>query len=266
MKSVAIITGASSGLGRALAPLLARQNYHVALVGRDPGRLEEVILSAPTTLQPRMKSVAADLSLDKQVATVVERCQAQFGKETTIDLLVNNAGASVTGRMEDIPTADYERCWRLNYWACVLLVGQVLPLMKQRKKGTIANVISGVAHRALPYESAYCAAKAALKALTESLMLEAEPFGIDVLLFSPGPISSEFLSHRQHFGNTRIVHPPRAARTPEVVAWKLHRAITRRKRRTVIGVSAKVFAFLNLLCPWLVDRILSKMYRIQLSR
>lgn len=255
----AIVTGASSGLGRALALRLLRRGYRVVLVGRNEAALRKVSENASEA-----RILLADLADASQTASLVDKSTDLLGV-ARIDLLVNCAGMAVTGRAEDISEAQYEKCWRVNFTSAVSLARQVLPRMKSRRAGTIVNVSSGVARRALPYISPYCSAKAALNSFTESLRVEVACFGIKVMLFSPGPVTSNFHEATEHCGSTKLAFPPFRGVDADRVAEKLERAIVAGKTRVVLGLRASVAYHLNYWIPKLTDFIVGSLYRLEIK-
>jgi len=254
----ALITGASSGLGRALAVELARIDYALALVGKDQKRLEETIRLIPLPGRQHAKVIVADMTADHDVRELVKRCQRELAESNGPELLVNNAGATVSGPIEEIPFAEYERIGRLNFYAPVSLIQQALPQMKMARKGIIVNVSSGVARRGVPCEAPYCAAKAALTVFTESLRVEVAPFGIHVLLFSPGHISSRFADNRISYGSFYRKTIISKSNSPEWAARRCMRAIEKRKSSELLGLKAKVLLHFNYWCPSILDWLLGR--------
>lgn len=240
----ALVTGASSGIGRALLPLLSRAGYSLTTVGRT---LSEDI---------GHKIIAADLADPAQVAQIID-------EKMPLDLLVNCAGYGASGRFEDIPEEAYRRCWQVNFAAPVALVRHALPIMRKAGRGTIVNVTSGVGGRALPYISPYATAKAALNSFTDGLRLELKDTPIKVLLFSPGPVASGFQKAKQHFGATKLEFPPLNGRDPEWVAERLFRAIESGEERVQLGQKARLIEHLNYWSPKLVDKILANKFKLR---
>ena len=255
---VAIVTGASSGLGRELTRKLLANDYRVAVIGRSAVRLQSAIAG----YENRAKIVEADLSQATSVEGLVERCLAEL-QESSVDLLINCAGFAVTGKLQDIPEVIYEQCWRVNFTSAVSLVKQSLPHMIRENSGMIVNVSSGVARRALPFISPYCSAKAALSSFTESLRVELAFTQIKVMLFSPGPVTSGFHDSTVHCGETVLAFPPFIGVEAEIVAQKLFRAIEQKRTRVVLGFRASLAYHLNYWLPSLTDLIVRLVYRIQ---
>ncbi len=257
----ALITGASSGLGKALALAMAEKGHEVILVGRRQPYLAEIISQASALAKSRMRFVVADLSKDSDVATLFRRCESQFPDNKPIDVLVNCAGYAVSGRVEEIPAKDFEDCWKVNFLSAVSLVRQALPSLRSRR-GIIVNVGSGVARRALPFVSPYCSAKASLLSFTDSLRVEVAHEGICVMHFSPGPVKSGFHEATVHRGNSPLAFPPFYGKDPSQVAQSLYRAIEKRRSRVVLGMKASVAHHLNYWFPRFTDWLIGRMYRV----
>ena len=251
----AILTGASSGIGRALAPLLVQAGYHVGLVGRDAKGLED--LKQALHDSSRFEVLPTDLSDIEAVKTVCSR----YGKD--VDLLVNCAGIAVTGKLEDIPSTEFERIWKINFLSPVTLCQAVLPQMKERKRGMIVNVTSGVSRRALPFISPYSSAKAALNSFTESLRVETQDSGIDVCLFFPGPVEQRFHANTVHYGKGKLKFPPFHGQMPDTVAARLMRAITHKEKVVALGGKTNVAHHMNYWAPQLTDRLVKMLYRME---
>lgn len=255
----ALLTGASSGLGRALALKLAAEGYEVSVVGRNEKALQALV--AEKAAAGRIRYTLADLSKPTEAEGLVARALSAWPEQRPFTLLVNCAGFAVTGRVEDIPAEAWARSWQVNFYSAVALVQQVLPAMKQNRMGLICNVGSGVGRRAIPFTAPYCVAKAALHSFTESLRVEVAGSGICVQLFSPGPIASNFHQASEHYGKP-IYEPPFAGKSPEAIAEYAYHAIEARKERVVLGRKASLAHHLNYWAPRFTDKLLMRIFRI----
>lgn len=256
-----ILTGASSGLGRSLALKLLANGYRVALVSRNETELNKVKLTAGKNGE-NARIFTADLTDLASLNGLVQKCLDSLGTPHTLHHFVHCAGYSVTGRVEDIAAAEFERCVRVNFLSAVELIQQALPAMKNSGRSAITLVGSGAAKRALPYVSPYCVAKAALHSYAESARVELKPQGVRLLLFSPGPIQSNFRAATIHLGNTQIVEPPFHGKDPNWIANKMMAAMESNQERVLIGMRANLAHHLNYWMPKFTDRLVSRMYRI----
>jgi len=259
MQKTALITGGTSGLGKALAIKLAKKDYSVAIVGRDPERLRSVVEEASSHTKQVIKALPCEFANENEVDGLFEKAQQALGN--SIELLVNNAGYSVLGSVEDVPLDEMKRCWNVNFVSAVNLTKQALPEMLKLKKGMIVNISSGTAFRAVPYESAYCSSKAALKSFSESLRVEVEKSGVQILIFSPGPLASSFFDARPKFGNSHSPSIPFKGQDPKSIAENLYKAILARKKVVTLGWKAQMVSHLNQFSPILVDKLMKRIYK-----
>ena len=184
MKRIVLITGASSGIGRATAELLAARGYSVAATAREPGDLRG--LPSGPDLALFQLDVTDEGSIERAVRGVVER----FGG---IDVLVNNAGFGLFGPLEGTTPEQVELQFKTNVCGAVSLIRHVMPVMRARGGGTIVNVSSVGGRTAAPFASLYHASKFALEGLSESLRYEAALHGIRVKLVEPGHFKTGFI-------------------------------------------------------------------------
>lgn len=181
----ALITGASSGIGRATALALADVGYDILLVARDEQKLG--IVAAEVEGKGRK---AETLSLDlSQVEQIQSQLQAFIG-EGGLDVLINNAGIGYTGRLADMPLADWQQVMNLNLGSVFECTRAVLPMMRKAKAGTIVNIASVAAYNAFPDWGAYGVSKAALVSLSKAFAVEERGHGIRVSIVSPGAVNT----------------------------------------------------------------------------
>ncbi len=181
----ALITGASSGIGRATAIALAEAGYDILLVARDEAKLAKVAGEVEGKGQK-----ATTLSLDlNDVETIQSKLQAFIG-EGGLDVLVNNAGIGYTGRLAEMPLADWQQVMNLNVGSVFECTRAVLPMMRKAKAGTIVNIASVAAYNAFPEWGAYGVSKAALVSLSKGFAVEEREHGIRVTIVSPGAVNT----------------------------------------------------------------------------
>ena len=182
-KSV-LITGATDGLGKALALLLAERGYHVFAAGRSPQKLAELDAVARQKNLP-LDSIALDVCSDASVQHAVNNVLA---KAAALDVLVNNAGVNYTAAVEDLTMDDWRAQFETNFFGVLRVTRAVLPYMRERRNGRILMMSSLGGLVTPPTQGAYSSSKHALEGLSNALRLELYPFGIDVVLIEPGYI------------------------------------------------------------------------------
>ncbi|MGF1481661.1 MAG: SDR family oxidoreductase [Cyanophyceae cyanobacterium] len=214
----AIITGASSGIGKETALIFAKAGIDVALVGRSPQRLEAV-RGAAAEHGVQAKTYQIDLA---QVESVKEQLAAVVTDFGSVDILVNNAGIGYTNPLSRTALADWQRVLDLNLTSVFQCVLGVLPHMRARTRGTIINVASIAAHNSFPDWGAYSVSKAGLVAFSKILAAEERQQGIRVVTISPGAVNTSIW-------DTETVQADfnrRAMLSPETVAQTiLHAAL-----------------------------------------
>lgn len=202
---VALVTGASRGLGRAIAKALAGAGASVALVARDLERLQSV---ADEIRQAGGQAAVfqADITDELQVARLGQEVPVALG---TVDILVNNAGMNLRKALTDFTLEEWSRVLDTNLTSVFLMCRAFVPGMKGRGYGRVLNLTSIMSHGAIAGRSAYCASKAGLLGLTKALALELAPERITVNGLSPGPFATEM--------NTPLLQ------NPELSSWFLSR-------------------------------------------
>ncbi|HET7710578.1 MAG TPA: SDR family oxidoreductase [Thermoanaerobaculia bacterium] len=184
---VAVVTGASSGIGRATARLLAAEGARVALFSRSEERLRDLAQIYPD----QMLAVAGDVADEQAISRLFEECEKGFGP---CDLLVNNAGMIFPRSLHQTSPEDWDRLFAVNVRGVFLATRRALPSMLERGSGAIVNVasISGVlGTKKFPGYVSYCASKAAVISLTEALAVELRDRGVRVNCISPGAVETQ---------------------------------------------------------------------------
>jgi len=188
---VAIVTGASSGIGEATAKALAGEGAKVVLAARRIERLREVEKKIADAGGEAL-AVEADVSGEEGVHRVLAAAQARFGR---VDILINNAGVMLNSPLQSVATDDLRRMVDLNVMGLVYLSQAVLPLMKKQGSGHIVNISSVAARLSNPGSAVYAATKAAVNAFSESLRKEVLRDHIRVTVISPGVVATELADH-----------------------------------------------------------------------
>jgi short-subunit dehydrogenase len=215
---IALITGASSGIGAATALAFAQAGINLALVSRQQSKLEAVAKAA-SAYGVSAKVYPIDLAAVDQIEGCVAEILEDLG---TIDILVNNAGMGYTNLLLDTPLADWQQVLNLNLTSVFQCIQAVVPGMRQRQRGTIINVASIAGHQVFPEWGAYCVSKFGLVALSKALAAEERVHGIRVTTISPGSVNTPIWDTetvQADFDRSRML-------TPETVAQAiLHTAL-----------------------------------------
>ncbi|MBW4557187.1 MAG: SDR family oxidoreductase [Trichormus sp. ATA11-4-KO1] len=212
-KRRALITGASSGIGKATALAFAKAGIDVALVSRSVDKLETVAAAAEHT-GVAAKAYAVDLANVSQVQAKIQAIAQDFGD---IDILVNNAGMAYTAQLSETPLADWQQVINLNLTSVFQCIIGILPKMRDRGTGTIINVASIAAKQPFPGWGAYSVSKAGLMSLSQTLAQEERAHGIRVTAICPGAVNTELW-------DTETVHADldrSKMLTPEIVAQSI---------------------------------------------
>ena len=184
---VALITGASKGLGRAMAMALSREGATLALVARDTKKLSEVKAEIETS--GRKASIFfADVSREEQVEGLRSQVLSQLG---AVDILINNAGINIRKNLVDYTLSEWQSVLDTNLTSVFLMCRAFVPAMQERKWGRIINMTSMMSHVSLPQRTSYSSSKTGLLGLIRALALELAADGITVNGISPGPIGTE---------------------------------------------------------------------------
>ena len=212
----AIVTGASSGIGRSTALLLARRGATVIAGGRNEERLAEVAAGSE-----RILPVAGDVRRAEDRAALVA---AALDRTGSVDILVNNAGLGWTGRIATMPEDDVRALFETNVLALIDLTQRVLPVMARQRRGHISNVASVVGFVAGPPLSVYSATKWAVQGFSDGLRREHLGSGITVSCINPGPTGSRFLTRAMAADAHEVPHTPSLV-PPWLVAFAIERGI-----------------------------------------
>ena len=195
-RKLALVTGASSGIGCATAKSLVNEGYEVIAAARRRNRLEMLAEKVPGII-PRQIDFA-----DLKQTEIFSR--ELMERNTSVELLVNNAGYGIRGTLEDVPLLDTRRLFEVNVFSMLRITQACLPGMRLAGKGSIVNISSISGKVSFPCNSNYSATKHAIEAFTESLRLEVAHLGIRVVLVRPGPIVTEFNEIATQLSGNRI--------------------------------------------------------------
>jgi NAD(P)-dependent dehydrogenase (short-subunit alcohol dehydrogenase family) len=188
-RKVAMVTGASRGIGRAISVALAKEGTTVVLAARALEKLKETAKQV-TEAGGKAEIVVTELTEEKSVKNLVKVTGEKFGR---LDILVNNAGVTHSAKLEETATADWDRCHQVNARAPFILCREALPLLKKAESAYILNIASVVGVKGYPLQSAYTASKHALRGMTISLAEELKGSNIRVHLLCPGGVDTELV-------------------------------------------------------------------------
>lgn len=270
----ALVTGAASGIGRAIALALAREGAHLYLVDIDEVGLartveeaclanqwrgkelkwnrEELTLGSPATSVPSVLSRRCDVAEPSQVSAVVAEVLARCGG---VDILVNNAGITYYGRTEEMSAEHWDRLLRVNLYSHIQFTRELLPSLLARPEAHVLNVCSVLGLVGMPKVTAYCTSKFALVGFSESLRNEFGRQGLGVTALCPGFVSTNLFTNAPLSPKTdKHKLPPRIiCTTPDRVAQAAVRAIRRNHRLVVLEPFARLMYIAKRFSPWLLD-------------
>lgn len=254
-REVVVITGASAGIGRAAVREFARRNARIALIAREPERLEAARAEAEQ-LGAQAIAIPADTADYAQLEAAAERAERELGP---IDIWVNNAMVTIFAPFDQIAPDDFRRVTDVTYHGFVWGTMIALKHMKPRNRGTIVQVSSALSHRAIPLQSPYCGAKHAIKGFTDSLRTELEHDNSAVhvtLVDMPGVNTPQF-----EWCKTTLTHHPKPVGTcyqPEVAARAIYWAAHARRAEICVGYPTLGVVLAQKFVPRLLDRYLAR--------
>ncbi len=254
-----VITGASDGIGRALAIALAARGAHLVVAARSAAGLDEtvrLVAAAGGRAYAVPTDVADPEACRRLVAAAVERLGG-------IDILVNNAGISMQARFDAVADLGvFEHVMRVNYLGAVHCTHHALPSLKARR-GLIVAVSSLQGKTGFPTYSGYAASKHAMQGFFDSLRIELRESGVGVLVVSPGAVDTAIHERRLGADGTRHGARPRAvaAMPVEECVRQIVRAIDRRDRELVMTAAGKLGGWVKLVAPALLDRMVADAVR-----
>lgn len=245
----AVITGAASGIGRALALALARQQCTMLLADINEAGLNET-LDLVKKSGGRGEIFICDVSKLDDITRMADHA---FNTWTTVDILINNAGVASTGFMGDIPIADWEWIMGINFWGVVYGCHAFVPRMKKQKSGYIVNVASAAGILSSAEMAPYNASKAGAIAITETLKSELAPYNIGVTVLCPTFIRTNLLDKMRFTDDFQkkcsTTGMANARWTPDMIAALVVDAIRKEKMYVVPQAAAKIFWYSKRLSP-----------------
>jgi short-subunit dehydrogenase len=263
MTKIAVITGAGAGVGRATALEFAGNGYDVALLSRDPARLDG-LAGEIERLGRRALPIPTDVAEASQVEAAASRVEEELG---AIDTWVNVAMATVFAPVSELTPAEVLRATEVTYLGQVYGMMAALRRMRPRRRGTIVNVGSALSYRSVPLQSVYCGAKSAIRGFTDSLRSELIHDRLDIQLTMvdlPAVNTPQFDWALNKTG--KKARPVAPIFEPEVAARAIYFGATHNRREVWVGYSTVQAVVGNMIAPGLLDRFLaSKGYSGQLT-
>jgi len=253
--SVAVVTGASSGIGKCLTQQLADHGCHVIAVARRADRIKQWTASATSHDFGGVTPVVGDITAAEVRSTI--RSTIETAHRGRLDLLVNNAGIGGIGRFAEATPDRLRQIMEVNFFAPVELTRILLPSLQRGSASVICNISSVLGHRAVPNKSEYCASKFAMHGWSDSLRAELAADGIQVTLVSPSTTKSEF------FDSLIETDPNQQSRSlghwsPQRVANKAFNAICKRRSEVILSLGGKTLVYFDRLAPALMNKVLEQ--------
>lgn len=255
-RKVALITGASSGIGASLAREFAKRGYDLVLCARRIQNLEKLSREL-VLLNVDVLPIKCDVAQDEDVTRAVETSRARFGR---IDVVVGNAGQGREGKVEDLSLGDFRYLFETNIFGVLRIIKETIPDLK-KTQGSIGIIGSAMSYLSLPESAPYGMSKAAVKSLAESLRFELRDEGVSVTLLCPGFVATEI----RLLDRTGELVPDRKDPIPawinmpaEKAARQIARAILGRKSEAIITWHAKFIVWMQRHLPSLLRQILNR--------
>ena len=260
MSKVVLITGGSSGIGKSIGEFLSEKGFKVYGTSRNPENYKD--------------SKFPILTLDvKKLETISQTVQEIIKKEGRLDVLINNAGAGITGPIEEIPDAEIKANFDTNFFGPINVIKAVLPQMREQHSGLIINVTSIAGYMGLPYRAVYSASKGALELLTEAFRMELKDFNIQMTNVAPGDFATNIAAGRYHapllddspykkpYGDTLDLmnHHVDGGSNPNIMAAAVYKIINTPKPDVHYKVGAFMQKFSIVLKRVLPDKVYEKM-------
>jgi len=248
-----MVTGASSGIGRATAQAFAQAGSRLVLAAR---RREKLVELARVIGEERALVVPTDVTDRAQVNRLAETALAQWGR---VDVLVNNAGLGMRASWLEASEEDVRYLFAVNFFGPLYAIQAIAPLMRRQGTGVIVNVSSIVGQRSIPHSGAYCATKSALNALTDGLRVELAGSGIQVISVYPGVTQTAFPDHVRGGPAQSQLGQHWQGVPPEKVARRIVQAVRRGERDVYVSFVDHLFVSVAAVTPWALDWLLARL-------
>jgi short-subunit dehydrogenase len=260
MSKVVLITGGSSGIGKSVGEYLQSKSFKVYGTSRNPKNYPK----------SKFPIVALDVTKPETISTCISEVLKQ---ESQIDVLVNNAGAGITGPIEEIPDAEIKRNFETNLFGPINVIKGVLPTMRSQNSGLIINITSIAGYMGLPYRGIYSASKGAFELITEAFRMELKGFNIQMTNVAPGDFATNIAAGRYHapaleyspykesYGNTLKMMDAHVdkGKDPQQMAEAIFRIIQTKNPKVHYKVGAFMQKFSIVLKRILPDKVYEKL-------
>jgi short-subunit dehydrogenase len=256
---VLLVTGASSGIGRAVATSAAAQGDILVLVARDVAALQVVAEQCRTNGAAEVRVVAADVGDDRAVARLVAELVNEYGR---LDAAVHSAGVVAYGRLQDVPAEIFDGVMRTNLLGAANVARQVLPVLRRQREGHLLLLGSVLGDIATPYMTAYAVSKWGIRALGRQLAIENRDLpGVRVSVVSPGGVDTPIYESAANYLGVPG-RPPPPVSTPERVAKAVLRVLDRPRDRKQVGLANGLMRTGFMLFPRVYDALVGPLFAI----
>lgn len=259
MSKVVLITGGSSGIGKSIGEFLTLKGFTVYGTSRNPERYNDI----------KFELLQLDVS---HVESIEKAVKSIINKSGRLDVLINNAGAGITGPVEEIPMDDIKQNFETNFFGPINVIKSVLPQMRKQASGLIINITSIAGYMGLPYRGIYSTSKGALELLTEAMRMELKDFNIQMTNVAPGDFATNIAAGRYHapvlenspykipYGNTLKLMDAHvdAGKDPLLMAKAIHKIILTEKPKVHYKVGEFMQKFSIVLKRILPDKVYEK--------
>ena len=251
-KKIAIVTGASSGIGAATAVALAGRGYTVIVAARRADKLEAVAQRCRQA-GGQAKVVPTDVSKEDQVNALVRAAVDELGQ---LDVMVNNAGVGLFSRLVETTDRDMRALFDVNFHGVFYGAKAAAEVMSRQRHGHIFNVSSVIGKRGTPFHGAYCATKFAIVGMSDSLRVELAPYHVQVTTVCPALTDTEFFDHsaRGKAAQSSFAAIKGGFMSPQKVARQIVKAIGKSRPEIIVSAGGRFLVLMSALFPRLVDR------------
>jgi short-subunit dehydrogenase len=260
MSKVVLITGGSSGIGKAIGEFLFEKGFTVYGTSRNPEKITN----------SKFPLIALDVRNAESIKQAIDKV---ISISKRIDVVINNAGVGITGPIEEIPTQEIKNNFETNFFGPIEVMKAVMPQMREQNSGLIINITSIAGYMGLPYRGVYSASKGALEIISEAISMEVKSFGIDIVNVAPGDFATDIASGRYHapviqgsayeipYGNTlkQMDEHVDSGSNPNEMAMAIYQIINDKNPKLHYKVGAFMQKFSIVLKRILPDRIYEKM-------